>query len=69
VEAAPLRDRRFEQRAHDRRELLPLLLASQSTPLGWAREGQSRQSRDDPGVDWDETIRVLIEAGATDEID
>lgn len=39
----------------------------QSTPLGWAREGQSRQSGDDPEADWDLTIRVLIDAGATDE--
>ena len=40
-----------------------------STPLVWAAVGSGEQ-RDDPAADWEETVRILLAAGAsTDEID
>jgi ankyrin repeat protein len=41
----------------------------QSTPLGWAREGRSSRPQDETGADWDETVRVLIDAGAGPELE
>ena len=36
-----------------------------STPLGWAMVGSGYQPADDPAADWIETVRTLLERGAS----
>jgi ankyrin repeat protein len=38
-----------------------------STPLGWAMVGSGERPNGDPAADWVETVRTLLDAGASTE--
>jgi ankyrin repeat protein len=40
---------------------------SNSTPLGWAAVGSGERPANAPRADWPETVRILIERGASND--
>jgi ankyrin repeat protein len=39
-----------------------------STPLEWAAVGSGEKPRNDPAADWVETVRILLDAGASTDL-